>query len=253
VFWKLANFTLALTTCSSAAMAQSAVTVEQIGNVDPDKSMIGFKLPSKELTITSSPSGANITLIYSKGKFLSFKPVDGSKIVRCTTPCKYKLPQTSSFIIKAAMSGYQGEFAGKVPEWTGGLVGWLLRPNAVQFYFKPITADQAENEVIIGGAGSGIVYAPFTGEKLKPTVVGNPQLEGAPSAPPPPAPTVLAPATISNPAQPALNSPSKPMLRSDEIADKAMYRCEAMGYVRGTSGFRKCAQQQIDLITKSGQ
>ena len=253
MFWKLATFTAALVTLSSTAMAQSAVTVEQVGNVNPDKSMIGFKLPTNELAINSSPSGANITIIYTKGKLLSIKPVDGSKIVRCTTPCKYKLPQTSSFIIKASMSGYQGEFAGKVPEWTGGLVGWLLRPNVVQFYFKPITAGQLENEVIIGGVGSGLVYAPFTGEKLQPTVVGDPQLEGATPAPPPPAPTVLAPATIGNPAQPAINSPSKPMLRSDEIADKAMYRCEAVGYVRGTSGFRKCAQQQIDLITKSGQ
>ena len=79
MFWKRATFTGALLTFSSATIAQSAVTVEQVGNVDPDKSMIGFKLPAKELAINSSPSGANITLIYTKGKFLSLKPVDGSK------------------------------------------------------------------------------------------------------------------------------------------------------------------------------
>ena len=103
MFWKIATFTAALLTFSSAAMAQSAVTVEQVGKVDPDKSMVGFKLPTKELAINSSPSGANITLIYTKGKFLSLKPVDGSKIVRCTTPCKYKLPQTSSLNLLIAI------------------------------------------------------------------------------------------------------------------------------------------------------
>lgn len=62
MFWKVITFISALAAVSSAAVAQSDVTVEQTGSVDPDKSMFGFKLPSKKLTITSSPPGAEVTL-----------------------------------------------------------------------------------------------------------------------------------------------------------------------------------------------
>ena len=150
-------FTSILIFTSSQAFAQNIATVEQVGDIDPDKreqglwiSLLGKDIPKRKLLMTSDPEGANIVLIYTKiAKNALFRPANGAKVARCLTPCEFRIPEQAIWQARLWKEGYRGAIDGKVPRWTGRIpMGWELSPNKLHFKLeKSETYPKSEEEL----------------------------------------------------------------------------------------------------------